>query len=263
MIRVRAPRIDATARCLLALFVVLSIGSGCDWRGRPTPEDRPVPATAVVNFAELYRVNCAGCHGLTGSHGPAPPLNDQLFLEIVPADVLEDVIRSGRAGTPMPAFGAGQGGTLTDEQVRALADGLKSHWFEGNKSETTKPPTYLAVNEVTAPGENQPPGAKLFAVACAGCHGQDGHGGSAGALNDAAFLTLISDQALRRLVITGRPDLGMPTFAEDEGRGPDFKPLNSQQVSALVALLADWRVTASSQSRRGTLVGEASHGAKQ
>ena len=33
-----------------------------------------------------------------------------------------------------------------------------------------------------------------------------------GAINDPAFLALISDQALRRYAITGRPDLGMPAY---------------------------------------------------
>ena len=41
---------------------------------RPTSRD----------FALLYATNCAGCHGADGRLGPAPPLNDPLFLAIVP-----------------------------------------------------------------------------------------------------------------------------------------------------------------------------------
>ena len=58
-----------------------------------------------------------------------------------------------------------------------------------------------------------------------------------------AFLALISDQALRRIIITGRPDLGMPTYAENDGRPSDFQPLTSAEIDDLVALLADWRAS--------------------
>src|SRR5438132_632707 len=81
----------------------------------------------------------------------------------------------------------------------------------------------------------------LYKENCAGCHGADGK--LAGAINDPAFLALISDQALRRLAITGRPDLTpeMPDFRSTTGRGPSFKPLSSQEIDDLVALLASWR----------------------
>ena len=66
---------------------------------------------------------------------------------------------------------------------------------------------------------------------------QDG----AGAIHDAAFLALISDQALRRYAITGRPDLGMPSFSETSGRDDDFQSLTAAEIDDLVALLASWR----------------------
>ena len=84
-------------------------------------------------------------------------------------------------------------------------------------------------------------GQKLFAAACAECHGGDGAGGGAGRLNDPNFLLLVSDQMLRRIIITGRPDLGMPNFATKDGRAHDFQSLSSADIDDLVALLASWR----------------------
>jgi len=81
----------------------------------------------------------------------------------------------------------------------------------------------------------------VFARACAGCHGRQGQGGEHGAINEPAFLALISDRALRRIVITGRPDLGMPAYDGTDGRPDDFPPLTSAQIDDLVALLASWR----------------------
>ena len=51
-------------------------------------------------------------------------------------------------------------------------------------------------------------------------------------------------KVLRRLIITGRPDLkilAMPNFHESEWRSPKFKPLTDQQINDLTALLASWR----------------------
>jgi mono/diheme cytochrome c family protein len=86
-------------------------------------------------------------------------------------------------------------------------------------------------------------GKEIFARACAKCHGSQGQGEDrgAGAINDPSFLALVSDQALRRLIITGRPDLGMPSFNDKAGRQADLKPLKSDEIDDLVALLASWR----------------------
>ena len=89
-------------------------------------------------------------------------------------------------------------------------------------------------------------GIEVFMMACASCHGDDGKGSkSAGAINDPNFLALISDQALRRYVIAGRLDLGMPDYADSTGRPEGFRPLLPQDVTNVVALLADWRQSGS------------------
>ena len=88
---------------------------GCDLPGAPNPADRPVPPQEVQDFALLFQRNCAGCHGVDGKLGPAPPLNDPLFLAIVPDAELLKVVRDGRRGTPMPGFAPSTGGPLTDE----------------------------------------------------------------------------------------------------------------------------------------------------
>ncbi len=64
---------------------------------------------------------------------------------------------------------------------------------------------------------------------------------TAGAINDRDFLALTSDQALRRHIIVGRPDLGMPDYADPTGRPDGFQPLSAQDVTDVLALLAYWR----------------------
>jgi mono/diheme cytochrome c family protein len=225
--------------CLVALLAVLA--AGCDLPGQPKPADRPVPADQVTDFGVLYTTRCAGCHGADGKLGPAPPLNDPLFLAIIPEAELLRVISEGRTVTPgqkspMPAFARDRGGPLTAQQVQIVAMGIKARW--GGVAPAGEPPPYLPPPET---GDKER-GAKLFALACAICHGDDGKGAEqAGAVNDPAFLALISDQALRRVVITGRGDLGMPDYSDPNWRAPEFTPLTSVEINDLVALLRSWR----------------------
>jgi len=259
---------------ILSLTLVLA---GCDWPGKPNPADRPKTPEDVLEFAALYERNCAGCHGAGGKVGPAPPLNDPLFRAIVPEKTLAAVITRGRAGTPMPAFAKEFGGELTTAQVQVLVNEIKGvpyrivkdHEEGAGKaqiladakgiapawgippSSTGQLPSYLApaVKSDESSQKRREAGAMAFARACASCHGDLGQGvARAGHLrrqiHNQVFLALISDQALRRYVITGRPDLGMPSYAEKKDRTADFVPLTTEEVTDLVAFLASWRAGA-------------------
>jgi cytochrome c oxidase cbb3-type subunit 3/ubiquinol-cytochrome c reductase cytochrome c subunit len=230
------------------------VGCSDEFPGKPNPADRPLSQNEITDFATLFAQNCTGCHGKDGKQGPAPPLNDALFLALIPDDALLSVIRDGRPGTPMPAFAVEQGGTLTAEQIDILAKGVKTELPPADSDEgrvtaaeaTGTPPYLLPTNSLQLQASVSDQAATLFERACSECHGPNGVGGetgyaSGGAINDRAFLALISDQALRRIIITGRHDLGMPNYAQTDGRPDDFKPLTSEEIDELVSLLASWR----------------------
>ncbi|HEY1784683.1 MAG TPA: c-type cytochrome [Pirellulales bacterium] len=246
-----------TAACCLSLL------AGCglpELPGKPDPDSRPVPIDRITDFATLYGTYCAGCHGADGKLGPAPPLSDAIFLTIVPDKVLLRLVDEGRPGTPMPAFSRRRGGPLTDKQVHALAEGIKPHFmtldmaakraFVPPLSEVADLPAYTIDLPAghTADSDAIARGQRLFAASCAECHGPDGAGDGAGRLNDPDFLLLASNQMLRRIIITGRADLGMPNFATIDGRSHDFFPLSSADIDDLVALLASWRDAGQTQA---------------
>jgi cytochrome c oxidase cbb3-type subunit III len=234
----------AVAVCLALLASSIC---GCEYLWKPNTAEQSENEKSVRTFEALYAQNCSGCHGVDGSLGPAPPLNDRLFMTIVPDDELLKVIRDGRPGTPMPAFARERGGTLTHEQVQALATGLKQRWqpLPPNARPAGLPPYAAAAQQTrSAPRRPLEPShlkqtAERFSQACGNCHGEDGQGGSAGAIAVPAFLALISDQELRRIIITGRADLKMPSYASNEERDTGYRPLTSSEISDLVAYLRD------------------------
>lgn len=250
-----------TARtpALILLILVLGVGGGCQrFPGQPRARERFVPPDQVMDFQLLYGLHCAGCHGVNGQNGPAPPLNNPLFLAIVPDDSLRRVIDKGRKGTPMPAFAHEEGGELTLHQVEALIKGMRTAWSAGERPKGSLP-VYRIEDAELIPGAvdgTADAGRKVYALACATCHGADGEGGAVGAINDGALLALLSDQAIRRIIITGRSDLGMPDFQSTKGRAPEFKgPLTEKDIADLVALLASWRKSAAASNGPARAVG--------
>ena len=270
-----ARRIKRCCICLsLGLVAPLSLlTAGCDLPGRPDPAERPVPADRVLKFGVLYRQNCAGCHGADGKLGPAPPLNNRLFRATVPVEELKDILTKGRKKTLMPAFANENGGVLTAAQIQVLASeikgipyrivekreagvdklevvpdagGISPAWGAPGKPPNDVPPYEHSASSSDNSAGNKERGALVFARACAVCHGNHGQGieqksGTVRTINDPVFLALISNQALRRYAITGRPDRGMPGYAQARPGNPHFVPLTDEEVTDLVALLASWR----------------------
>jgi len=212
--------------------VALVVLPGCiHIPGRPSPSAWPGNPSQVTDFIQLYGENCAGCHGTDGQFGAALPLNNPAYLAMVGDASVRDAIANGIDGTSMPAFAIASGGMLTDAQITAVVNGIRSHWGNGAVLAAATPP-YLAG------GAGDPAsGAKLFGAYCASCHGDGGTGGTAGPVADGSLLALYNDQSLRTLIIAGRPDLRHPGWHDYPGKAP----LASAQVSDLVAWLAAQR----------------------
>ena len=217
----------------VAMVLALAL-AGCDVlpgkpRARAIEETAATPAMA---FDALYARQCAGCHGNGGRLGAARPLNDPVYLSLVPAERLRLVIAEGVPGTAQPAFARSAGGGLTEEQIDALVQGLVRAWARAEETKSAQVPPYAA-----ALGDPDR-GKAVYAAACAGCHGADGRGGpKAGSVVDPSYLALVSDQYLRTTVIAGRADVGMPDW---RGYIPG-RPLAPAEISAVVGWLVAQR----------------------
>jgi cytochrome c oxidase cbb3-type subunit 3/ubiquinol-cytochrome c reductase cytochrome c subunit len=117
---------------------------------------------------------------------------------------------------------------------------MLQRWSHPSPSPEVPLPPYAAETTVTHDAHAGDPeqGLRVYAEACARCHGADGRGGAkGGSVVDAAYLALVSDQALRTAVIAGRTDLGMPDWRSDI----PGQPLTAQHISAVVAWLVSHR----------------------
>jgi cytochrome c oxidase cbb3-type subunit III len=230
----RIPYLSAFA--LLALLLL----SACSTpHGQPQKGSEPLAPNQVVDFGTLYAENCAGCHGAVGRGGASIALANPVYLAIIDENAMHNVVANGVRGTSMPAFAQSAGGLLTDGQIKVITSGIFSRWGRKGVLDGTNPPSYAA--KTTGDVAH---GQIAFGTYCASCHGPEGHGGSkASAINNDSFLALVSDQGLRTIVITGRPDLLAPDWRGDV----PGKPMSDQEVTDVVAWLASRRVQSPGQ----------------
>jgi cytochrome c oxidase cbb3-type subunit III len=221
-----------SAFCLPIMLALLAL-AGCNLPGKPTAADIVPRPTDILDPVALYKQNCAGCHGAEGKLGPAPPIGDPVYLAIVDDETLQTTISKGRNGTPMAAFAESEGGMLTNKQVDAIVQGMRRRWAKPDVLQDGTAPPYAA----KAPGNVQQ-GAEVFSTFCASCHGAGGKGSTkVGSIVNGSYLSLVTDQGLRTIVIIGRPDFEAPDWRNN---APGH-PMSDQQITDVVAWLAAQR----------------------
>ncbi len=237
---------------LVAVVAFLACAACSRSPGVYRPELAVVPPNEIVDFNALYGQNCAGCHGGEGSGGAAVALANPVFLAIADDTVIRRTASNGVPGTPMPAFAQSAGGMLTEKQIDAIVHGIRS-WAKPGALVDQTPPPYAA----QVPGDPKR-GADAYRTYCSSCHGADGRGSKASSIVNGSYLSLVSDQQLRTIVIAGRPELDAPDWRSDvEGR-----PMSAQEVSDVVAWLSAQRPKFPGQPYANTSVTPANGGSQ-
>ncbi|MGZ8651365.1 MAG: c-type cytochrome, partial [Actinomycetota bacterium] len=83
----------------------------------------------IASGQQLWGLNCAACHGLSGQGMSATALNSQEFFQATSDDQIVDIVRTGVAGTTMPAWSNEHGGPFTDQQIADVVAYIRS-WKE-------------------------------------------------------------------------------------------------------------------------------------
>lgn len=185
-----------------------------------TETPRASKERAERNGERLYRRYCALCHGRDGegySADDAPALAAPQWLRSASDEFITAAIADGRPGTAMSAWSLRRGGPLSDPEIDAVVQYLRS-WQRHPRA---------LVDEQDVEGDPSR-GRLVYAAECARCHGSRGEGVNAIRLANPALLATASDGFLRYAVAHGRSGTPMPAFSER---------LDSQQIDDVVAFV--------------------------
>ncbi|MFP5309764.1 MAG: c-type cytochrome [Actinomycetes bacterium] len=167
----------------VALAVFMAIFIPLYWVIEPDRIDAKMDEFYEQDVAKgrvLYAQNCTNCHGDNAQGGFAPhpdpnvtaawpaPALDNIVARYEDSVIVEDIeefitrtLLQGRAGTPMPAWGAAYQGPMNDQQIEALTKYLLSI----QTGEVPEAQAYVGAS-----------GQDVFMDNCARCHGQQAEG---------------------------------------------------------------------------------------
>jgi cytochrome c oxidase cbb3-type subunit III len=216
----------------MAALALAAALAGCDHAPGAAKIDDYTPPDQVMDFHSLYATNCQACHGANGHSGPAMELGNPEYQALVDDATLKKWISTGMPGTEMPAFARSAGGMLTDRQIDAIVAGMRREWRAPNAFSGMTSPPYAQPE-----GGNVAHGQQVYQARCASCHQAPAREQPA----SPVYLSLVSDQALRTIIVAGRTDIHQPDWMHDTPNGSAGAPLAPQDVTDIVTYLHSLR----------------------
>jgi len=162
---------------------------------------------------------------LTGS-----ALSNPKFLKYASDGYLMATITLGRTGTQMRAMGEGMQGyvSLSADNITDVVAYIRS-WEHKSPIEGL-PERYVSDVDLLA-------GATMYDGFCASCHGKDGNNGWAPQLNNADFLSAVTDGFLQATIVRGRIDTPMRPFGIGGG---GVAELSTEDINNIVGFIRQW-----------------------
>ena len=194
-------------------------------------EDRPIdlPEGNPVQGDLQYHYLCSRCHGEFGEGNTGPAILTRDFQGLAGDSYLYETISFGRSHTAMFGWSTDvQGAGKLDRQgvsdiiayMRENARSERDYIYQGNN-----------------PG-NAGAGRDLFAGNCAECHGKEGEGLKAPALNNQEFLSAASNGYIMATISIGREGTNMPSWGSGT---PEYHALTATQRKDLTAWIRSWQ----------------------
>ncbi|OGX40026.1 MAG: hypothetical protein A3D87_08320 [Omnitrophica WOR_2 bacterium RIFCSPHIGHO2_02_FULL_50_17] len=170
------------------------------------------------NGKKLFDGQCAICHGIDGTGGMGPNLQNAEFQKQADAEFIFHVMSQGRPGTAMPSWNL-----LTPQDAADIIAYVKS-WQAGESAPLS--------DERIIGSEKQ--GEKIFASSCAQCHGVSPRAMVGPAVLSEGFLKQASDSFIKNMIMYGRSHTQMrPAFKGEGG----IIELNEEEVNSVVAYI--------------------------
>jgi mono/diheme cytochrome c family protein len=200
------------------------------WGSGPRDESSiDLPQGDPVQGDLRFHYLCSRCHGEFGEGNTGPAILTNEFLSLASDRYLYHTISGGRTHTAMFGWSTDvQGeGKLETEDVSDIIEYMRQ--------------TAQLPRDYVYPGSNPGKavsGRTLFTKNCAECHGEDGEGPIAPALNNQEFLSAASNGYLIATISVGREGTRMPSW----GKGSETHPaLSANQRQDLVAYIRSWQ----------------------
>lgn len=195
------------------------------------------PVTPGITFGEVdaaagkldFLFMCSRCHGESGQGQTGPAIINADFLEVATDTYLYNVIAYGRAHTAMFGWSADV------YNAERLAQGDIGNIVAFLRQEASGRPAYIFAG--ANPGDLGP-GGELFASHCAECHGPEGEGTLAPALNNQEFLSAATNGYMMATITVGREGTAMPAWGYP---GDDRDVLTGKERQDLVAWIRGWQ----------------------
>ena len=176
-----------------------------------------------------YHYLCSRCHGEFGEGDTGPAILTSDFQNLASDRYLYQTISGGRSHTAMFGWSTDvQGAGKLDRQgvsdiiayMREIASQERDYIYHGSN-----------------PGSASA-GKGIFASNCAQCHGENGEGIAAPALNNQEFLSAVSNGYILATISIGRQGTQMPSWGIGD---EEHSALSTDQRKDLVAYIRSWQ----------------------
>ena len=188
-------------------------------------------AEQIKEGAILFSENCAVCHGEQGQGRVGATLAKD-WPSLQPSMLVKSTIENGIPGSVMPAWK----GTLSDAQIDTIITYILS-WQSGENIPlpTPKPATPRApITPVPGVVGDPNMGVVLFDENCTLCHGSNGEGRIAPALN-IDWASNRPDLLIKQTIGEGIKGSVMPAWSQANGG-----PLSEENINDIVAYILSW-----------------------
>lgn len=175
----------------------------------------------------IFATHCSRCHGRYGEGDLGPAILNRGFLDAASNEFLYATISRGRSHTAMFGWAVQPraGKKFLSQDIQDVIAFMRS----------APRPDFLP------PGPNQGTpanGSVLFRELCSECHGENGEGTKAPALNNQEFLGAATNGYILASITLGRRGTPMPSWGTGS---PKHRQLNAAERRDIVAFIRSWQ----------------------
>ena len=200
------------------------------WYSGPVyPQNINLPPGSSEKGEILFHYNCSRCHGVHGEGNSAPSIINANFLKAGSDYFLYKTVAEGRTHTAM--FGWTK--DLNKQERLEILDISSIIAFMKDKADL--PPEYIYAGP--NPG-NPSTGKDLYQNHCSECHGEEGMGLIAPALNNQEFLSAASNGYMMATITIGRKGTEMPSWGY---KNDEYPLLSAGTRNDIVAFIRSWQ----------------------